>query len=482
MNPTVTIRPRITVLNAKQIHRVHEASLEILSSVGVRVDSERARQVFVQAIGRTACDDRVRIPRELVEWALQVAPQSVDVYDRLGNLAFRLGRVDEPDGDVRTRFGIGVTALYYQDPETDQVTPFTRKHMEMMVRLGGALSSYDTISNAGIIQDVAPGLPDLYAALEMAANTVKPLVLLVSDEERFSDVLDLLAHLHSDLAARPFVIPYFNPITPLVMNAGTVDKMRDAIERGLPFMYSNYGMVGATTPITPAGTFALLNAELLAGLTLSQLYREGAPVILGSLPAFFDMKGMGSFYDPHSYLINLACAEMMAHYGLPHCGTSGSGMGWGGDLIAGGHQWFNHLTSCLGKVGLAPFVGDNLDSKAFSPVIVVYADEIIAQARRLARGFALDDASLALDEIAQVGPGGGFLTSDLTLQRFRGAYYQSDIWPILTLEDWQARGQPRPEDLLRERTRGLLDKLSAPKDHAELIARGQAFIHAFEAR
>jgi len=481
MNPTVTIRPRITVLNAEQIHRVHEASLRILSSVGVRVDSERARQVFVRAIGHTAGDDRVRIPRELVEWALQVAPQSVDVYDRLGNLAFRLGPPGELDGDVQTRFGIGVTALYYQDPETDQVTPFTRKHMEMMVRLGDALSSYDTVSNAGIIQDVAPELSDLYAALEMAANTVKPLVLLVSDEERFSDVLDLLAHLHGDLATRPFVIPYFNPITPLVMNAGTADKMRVAIERGLPFMYSNYGMVGATTPITPAGTFALLNAELLAGLTLSQLYREGAPVILGSLPAFFDMKGMGSFYDPHSYLINLACAEMMAHYGLPHCGTSGSGMGWGADLIAGGHQWLNHLTSCLGKVGLAPFVGDNLDSKAFSPAIVVYADEIIAQACRLARGFALDDASLALDEIDQVGPGGGFLTSDLTLQRFRGAYYQSDIWPILTLEDWQARGQPRPVDLLRERTRGLLDKLSAPEDHAELIARGRAFIRAFEA-
>jgi trimethylamine--corrinoid protein Co-methyltransferase len=80
-------------------------------------------------------------------------------------------------------------------------------------------------------------------------------------------------------------------------------------------------------------------------------------VILGSLPAFFDMKGMGSFYDPQSYAVNLACVEMMAYYQLPHCGTSGSGTGWGADLIAGGHQWSNHLTSCLGKVGLVPFEG-----------------------------------------------------------------------------------------------------------------------------
>ena len=160
-----------------------------------------------------------------------------------------------------------------------------------------------------------------------------------------------------------------------------------SIERGLPFIYSNYGMAGATTPITPVGMWALLNAELLAGLTLAQVIREGTPVILGSLPAFFDMRGMGSLYDTNSYLLNLACAEMMAYYNLPHAGTSGSGQGWSADLIASGHQWVNHLISCMGKVGLAPFVGDNLSSLVFSPQIIVYANEIIREARLFADGF-----------------------------------------------------------------------------------------------
>lgn len=464
MSAASFIQPRITVLSQEQMRQVHDYSLKILSSVGVRVDSERARGVFAHAE-----DDRVRIPRELVEWALETAPSSVDVYDRQGNLAFRLG-------DDRTRFGIGVTALYYQDPETDEVVPFARKHMEAMVRLGDALPSFDVISTVGIVQDVSPEVSDLYAVLEMTANTLKPLAILVSDEDRFPDVLDLLEHLHGDLASRPFVVPYFNPISPLVINKGTVDKMLVTIERGLPFMYSNYGMAGATTPIAPAGTLALLNAELLAGLTLSQLVRAGTPVILGCLPAFFDMKGMGSFYDPQSYVIDLACAEMMAYYGLPHCGTSGSGMGWGVDLIAGANQWVNHLISCIGKVGLAPFVGDNLGSKAFSPAIVVYADEIIAQARRFAQGFTLDAASIALDEIAQVGPGGNFLTSGLTLKLFRQAYYRSDIWPNLTLEEWQEKGRPRADGELRRYTRQLLERLTPPQDHADLIARGEAFI------
>lgn len=488
MSQTRNIRPRIKLLSLEQAQLIHDQSLKILSSVGVRVDSEKARRLFIrrsqtQAAVKVAADDaRMLIPAQLVAWALEQAPSSVEIYDRRRELAFRLGRtashaVDETDVEEQTRFGIGVTALYYQDPQTDELSPFARKDMERTVRLGNALPNFDVISTVGIVQDVAPEMSDLYATLEMTANTVKPLVILVSDEERFPAVLDLLEHLHGDLAPRPFIMPYFNPISPLVINKGTAEKMLLAIERGLPFIYSNYGMAGATTPITPAGTLALLNAELLAGLTLSQLVKEGTPIILGSLPAYFDMRGMGSFYDPLSYVINLACAEMMAFYRLPHCGTSGSGMGWGSDLTAGGHQWANHLTSCMGKVGLAPFIGDNLGSKAFSPAIVVYADEVIGRARRLAQGFALDDASFALDEIGAVGPGGDFLTSRLTLTHFRQACYRSDIWPNLTMEEWQDKGRPRAGTLLRDHTRQLLQGLVPPDDHAELMARGEAFIH-----
>lgn len=463
------VRPILTVLDDEHIAQVHDHSLQVLSSVGVRVDSVPARQLLGKAAGPSAIDgDRVHIPRDLVHWALQAAPATVKMYDRRGKMSFEL--------PGQTRFGIGVTALYYQDPQTDQVTPFIRKNMELMVRLGGMLPSFDAVSTVGIVQDVPPEVSDLYATLEMTANTVKPLVLLVSREEAFPDVLDLLEHLHGDLSSRPFVLPYFNPISPLVINRGTADKMFLAAERRLPFIYSNYGMAGASTPITPAGALVLLNAELLAGLTLSQLIKEGNPVILGSLPAFFDMKGMGSFYDPQSYVVDLACAEMMAHYRLPHCGTSGSGMGWGADLIAGGHQWMNHLVSCIGKVGLAPFVGDNLGSKVFSPSIVVYANEVIQQARLFAQGFALDNATVGLDEMLLAGPGGSFLTSNLTLKHFREGYYRSEIFPKLTLEEWMARERPDAGKHLRLHTQQLLSNASAPDDRADLMAKGEAYI------
>ena len=139
--------------------------------------------------------------------------------------------------------------------------------------------------------------------------------------------------------------------------------------------------------------------------------------------------------------------------------------------------WMNHVTSCMGKVGLAPFVGDTLGSKAFSPVNAVYVHEIIAQALRMAGGFPLDDASVAVDEMAEVGPGGNFLLSGLTLQMYRSAHYASPIFQRWSLEKWQAQGYPRAIDLLRQYTCQLLEGLRAPEDHDALLAGGEAFIH-----
>jgi trimethylamine--corrinoid protein Co-methyltransferase len=442
--------------------------------VGVRVLSKRAQEIFARSIGSGAVTDEiVRIPSEIVDTALKSVPPSIDIFTRKGTLAFHL--------PGETRFGIGVTDLFYQEPETDQIVRFGRKHMQACVRLGEALSSFDAVSTVEILQDVPVEVSDLYATLDMTANTVKPLVILISDGEAFAPVLDLLEHLHGDLKTKPFIIPYFNPITPLVINEETVDKMFVAIERGLPFIYSNMGMAGATTPITPAGTLVLLNAELLAGLVLSQLIKEGTPIFLGILPAVFGMSGRGHFSDPMRFLQNLACAEMMAYYRIPHFGTGGGSNGWGADVISAGQHWMNHLLGCMGKVGLATFVGGFLGGIVFSPSLVVYANEIIEQARLFTRGFVLDDTSVALDEIAEAGPGGNFLTSNLTLKLFRDAYYRSDVFPNLAFEDWQAKGYPRADEALRRYTKQLIDRLQPPESHGDLMERGEAFIQQYQA-
>ena len=467
------VKPKMSVLSQEQIEHVHDYSLKILEKIGVRVDSQRARKVFENATGKSTKDNILCIPPELIEWALKAAPSAVDIYNRRGERVFQLG--DIPDS--QTRFGIGVTNLYYQDPMTDDVTPFSRRHMEITTRLGDALPSFDVVSTAGIIQDYPPEVIDLYGTLEMAANTTKPLVILISKDNCFDSTINLLKHLHGNLAERPFVIPYFNPITPLVMNKGTTDKIFTTIQHDLPFIYNPVGMAGATSPITVAGTLALLNAELLAGVVFSQLIKEGTPAIYGILAADFDMQNMQGYYTPRTLSLNLACAELMAYYGLPNSGTSGSGLGWGADLLGGATLWMNHLTSCLGKVGLAPFVGGRFESVVFSSTFTVYANEVVRQARLYADGFQLNDEAVALDEIKAMGPGGNFLVADQTVKLCRETNFSAGIWPCLTLDGWEAAGKPKADDILRQHTRELLDNLTAPDDHDELIAKGEEFIN-----
>jgi trimethylamine--corrinoid protein Co-methyltransferase len=461
-------RPKLALLDQEQIERIHSKALKILGDTGVRVDLPATRQVLAGK-GAQVDGEIVKIPAELVASALQSAPNVIDVYNRRGEPAFHLG-------NDRMRFGIGVTSLFYQDPLSDNLVPFGRRHMRELVRLGDSLPHFDEISTVGVLQDVPARVSDLYATLDMVCNTTKPLVILISDENVFPAVLDLLEDLHGDLQEKPFVIPYFNPVTPLVMNQGTLEKMESAIGRGLPFIFSNYSMAGLSTPITPAGTLALLLAELLAGLTISQVYKEGTPIILSMLPAWFDMKTMVNFYEPQSLLINLACAEIMAHYGLPHAGTSGSGTGWGPDLLASETYWINHLTFCLTNGGLAPFVGDTLTSKAFSAPNVVYVHEVIAQSLLYAQGLRLDEAAFVLDEIQQEGPGGNFLTTETTLATYKKAYYTSPIFARWSLETWMDKGRPQAIDILRQYTMQLLSNLKAPADHDELLGKGEAFI------
>jgi len=470
MNPSLHIQPTINVLSSEAIAQVHASSLKILSEIGIRVDSEKALNVLKTSQWVRFLDDRhVVFNPEIVEWAIQQAPSSIDIFNRKGDLVFRLG-------EDYTRFGIGVTNLFYQVPKSSEILPFSREHMRASVGLGNNLSSFDTISTIGILRDVETEKADLLALLEMVAGTVKPLIILISDAKQFLPGLVLLEQLVGNLSTKPFVIPYFNPVTPLILNQASADNMIVSIERGLPLIFSNYGMAGLSTPITSAGTLALLNSELLAGLVFSQLVKPGSPVILGSLPAFFDMKMMVDFFDPQTMLLNLACAEMMAYYNIPHAGTSGSANGWGADLIASQTLSFNHLTSCLGKSGLAPFVGGSFGSKVFSPTLVVYANEIIEQSREFAKGFYLDEETINLDEIKKIGVGGNYISSRQTMNLFRDAYHTSTIFPRLSLEKWQESCQPDAMKFLDERTLDLLNQPNFPDDQVELLKKGEYMI------
>jgi trimethylamine---corrinoid protein Co-methyltransferase len=467
------IHPRIRVLNSRHIKQIHKSSLHILWKNGVRIDSEKARKVLLTAGCRHLGDNRIGIPGDLIEWAIQFAPSDITIYDRHKKPYFQLG--------LKSRhqpvFGIGVTNLWYQDPQTNQVVPFIRQHLQTASLLASVLDGYDVLSTPGVPQDISSESVDLVSTLDMLAHTSKPLILLISHSQSFEQVLDLLRAMIPHLSDFPCVIPYFNPHTPLVFHAHMTDHLTHTVNSGLPLIFSSYGMAGATTPVPPDSALSILNAELLAGLVFVQLIKEGAPIIMGALPAGFDMRSMTSHYTAMSMVLNLACAEMMHHYHIPHAGTSGSGPGWGADLISSGMLCMNHLSSCLGKVGLIPFIGGNFDSLAFCPKTVVYSDQIIRQVRDFANGFSLNLQAFDDPEFDQMVREGSFLTSNETLQSLQKTIgRQDDLWPVYSLPMWRDADEPRADAILKSHTINLLQNLRPPADRDELLDRGRLII------
>ena len=193
-------RPSLRLLDAEQIQQVHWYTVRLLSTTGVRVDLPAVREALRQTGQVQIQDNRVKFSAEIIAQALASAPPAIQVYDRRGQPAFR------PGAD-RLRFGVGPTALYYQEPAGDNLEVFTRHHLRVITRLGSRLPHYDVIATPGIVQDVPAALSDLYGHLDLLANTTKPLVVLTSDEDQLPPLLALYARLHGDLGAKPFVLP-----------------------------------------------------------------------------------------------------------------------------------------------------------------------------------------------------------------------------------------------------------------------------------
>jgi len=463
--------PELTLLSEEQITKIHENSIRILKDTGIKIESQTAQKIFLKSDDVQIKDNIVYLNSDLVEACIQTAPSQIDVYTKEGNPAFQLGNKN------KTYFGIGVTNTHFQEIETNKIKDFTREHSQICTKLGDILPAYDMISTLGIPSDTDTHKLDLFNALDIYANTSKALVLLINETSSTQKVFELLNELHGDISAKPFILSYVNPITPLILNEATTEKMMISIQNGIPVIFSNYAMYGATTPITEGGTLALLNAELLAGLVFSQLVKKASPIVLGSLPAAFNMVSMGSVYTASSYLLNVACAEMMEHYSIPHCGTSGSGKAWTPDIIATGEYWLNHFTNSIGKSDMVPFIGGNLDSLAFSPVNVVLSNYIIQELRKFAKGFSIGDESKNSSEIQTIGHGGDYLTSPQTLEAITNFNDSNKIWPSFNLDSWRAAGEKKKKKYLIEHSLELYEnakKLSKGND--DLIRKGEEII------
>ncbi len=424
-------RPRISYLSEAQLERVHDASLDMLADPGMRVTTERARRLLAGA-GCQLDGDDVSFPRELVEWAISAAPSDFAWFGRDGDERIRFGG-GEP------HWGAGVTCLNYLDPVDGGTRAYTLDDIGAAARLTDALPNIDFLATPGVVRPSAElplELVNQHEFLRMAVGCTAPLLVLTAGAPELEDILEMAAAIaggREALRARPFVTPYLNPVSPGLYNPETLDKLIIAAEWGIPVVCQPAPQVGATTPVTLAGAIALSNAESLAGLVIAQLVREGTPYITGVIPMSLDMRnGAAVAAGPVTPLMQYAAMQLARRYGLPALADGGSSDAKLLDEQATLEATYYAITSALGGVDLM-FDGGCLEGGLlWSPELLVIVDEIVDLARATIAGIRIDDGSIALDVVRDVGIGDIFLGHDHTLAHFR------ELW-LPRLMSWQGR-------------------------------------------
>jgi trimethylamine--corrinoid protein Co-methyltransferase len=323
--------------------------------------------------------------------------------------------------------------------------------------------------------DVPPATSDRRSFLTMISNTSKPVVFTAWDESGLADIISMaetVAGGAAELSLNPFLLAYLEPTSPLQHSEVVLRKMLMMADKRLPIVYAPGGADGASAPVTPAGSLAMANAEVMSGITIAQLRQPGTPVVYGSGSGPLDMHTTVIPYSsPEHLLHNKAMAELgQRHYHLPTWGFSGCSDSKVPDIQAGIESALWILWTAMSGANLVHDIGYLESGLTCSYEMIVICDEIIGFVRRLMGGIAMTPETLALDVIDEVGPGGDFLSTDHTLNHFRECWYPNIIDRSM-YESWSDAGKPLAIEKAREAARDALAKhMPEPLPQATLEA------------
>jgi len=375
------------------------------------------------------------------------------MHDRLGNLTMplELGKVF---------FGSGSDTTFTLDVETGERRRSTAKDVENIARLCDALDNIDFVMSMGNPSDVPPDDLYIHEFISMIRGSIKPNVYTAKNRADMEDIYRIAAAVaggEQALREKPFFLLYAEPISPLLFPEESLQKLIFCAEKGIPAAYPPSPNTGGGGPITLAGALALGNAECLVGLIITQLIRPGTPFLYGMNTAAMDMKSaIVSYGSPEWPLGMMAQMDLARYYNLPAWSAGGASDSKVVDTQAGIEMTFSILSNYLARATLIHDVGYLEYGSTSSMETLVIADEIIREARFLTGGLDINSTTLALDAIARIRPGGGFLADDHTLDNFRTSQWIPSIIDRSRYDSWNAAGSKDMNTRANERAREIL--------------------------
>ncbi|NIV29924.1 MAG: hypothetical protein GWN58_10595 [Anaerolineae bacterium] len=244
-----------------------------------------------------------------------------------------------------------------------------------------------------------------------------------------------------EMRRRPAFFAICSVGSPLEMLQMQLEGLFICADYGQPLAMSPEAIAGATAPVTLAGLLAQQNANILAHVTLAQIFRPGTPVLYGTVSTIANMRlGTVALGAVETGMISAAAAQMARYYGLPCRSVGAATESKLEDLQAGLERTATLLPPVLGGVNFIT-CGGTLDSTMLeSDALLMLDDELCGAALRLARGVEVSDDTLALDLIRQIDSTGNYLAEEHTARHFRTEHFIPDLLPREPYDAWEKAG------------------------------------------
>jgi trimethylamine--corrinoid protein Co-methyltransferase len=426
---------RMQTLTEEQLTSIHDASMDILKSTGIAFEDEDARSIF-EGNGFRTEGKKVYIEEEDVRKALETAPSRFTVRGRNAERSVAVGGDDF------------VFAPGYGAPFVTDRTGLQRE---------ATMADYDTfcklvhtspfIEMNGFMMVEPSDVPAESAHLDMILSNIllcdRPFMGSPINRQAACDCIDMASMVWGESAKRePVTVSLINSLSPLAFSEEMSGSLIELVRNGQACIVAALIMAGSSGPITAAGVLAQQNAEILAGLTLAQLVRPGAPIIYGSTSAPTDMRTGALSIGAAEISIFISCTAQMARfYSLPsrsggcltdsHTPDIQSGAQSSLALLTAARSGINFILHAAGIVG--GYIGMSFEK-------FMVDEEICGMVRRLLEPVEITGKTLQKEAIQGVGAGGEFLSLEETLERCRTEYMFPEIMKAMDNSSWRLAG------------------------------------------
>lgn len=454
INQTVQGTPNFQVLSEDQIEMIYFAALDVLETSGGRIFHDEALELCRNSDAVVTEENRVRIPTSLVERALRGYPRKITLMGRDGKRSVKLQKDD-------VAFGTGSDTPFVYDRKTGKRRQCTFDDVATSARIVDYLPNFDFHMSHGLVSDVPnPKTYDRHQFLAMIMNNTKPMVLTSVDGDGLKDLWEMACLIRGgeeEFRLNPLFVVYIEPVSPFMNGKEAVEKLMFAAEKGIPAMYTPCPSAGATAPATIAGMLVQSVAEVLLAVVLSYLKKPGMPLIMGGVQTIMDMRTTTYSYGaPELSLASAASTDISKWLGLLMFSTGGCSDSKVVDEQAAAEATLSLYSAFLSGANFIHDVGYIDSGLNGSWSSLVMCDEIIGMIRQIGKGIQVDDETLALDILNEVGPGGEFVSHEHTYKHWR-EWFRPNLNDRSDYETWKNNGSKDFNDRLEAEVDRILD-------------------------